>query len=119
MDAAKIEEFRSLIQQRLREIAETAVDTRERMGRDRGQFADPLDRASLESNRNFTLRLRERERKLVKKLEEALERLDQGTYGYCDECGELIDEKRLRSRPVTTLCIDCKEEQERLEKMEI
>lgn len=119
MDAQKRDEFRKLLQERLREIGEMTSDTRDGMGHDRGQFADPLDRASLESNRNFTLRLADRERKLVKKLEEAIERIDLGTYGDCEECGEPIDEKRLLSRPVTTLCIDCKEEQERLEEMEI
>jgi DnaK suppressor protein len=119
MDAQKREEFRDLLRERLREIGDTTVDTRDGMGHDRGQFADPLDRATLESNRNFTLRLRDRERKLVKKLNEALERIELGTYGDCEECGEPIDEKRLRSRPVTTLCIDCKEEQELLEEMEL
>lgn len=119
MEAAKLEEFRDLLEQRLRDLSDGAIDTVEGMGSDKAQFPDPLDRAMLESNRNFTLRLRDRERKLVKKLYEALDRIQQGTYGVCEECGDPIDDKRLRSRPVTTLCIDCKEEQERIELMEL
>ena len=75
-------------------------------------FPDPSDRASLETNRSFVLRIRDRERKLLTKIEEALERLDRGVYGICDECGEKITVARLKARPVTTLCIDCKSSQE-------
>ncbi len=79
-------------------------------------FPDPTDRASLESNRNFLLRIRDRERKLLAKIEQALERIDDGTYGVCEECGERIGLERLRARPVTTLCIDCKSLQEARER---
>lgn len=75
-------------------------------------FPDPTDRASLESDRNATLRIRDRERKLISKINDALERLGQGTYGLCEECGEEISVERLKARPVTTLCIQCKEDQE-------
>jgi DnaK suppressor protein len=75
-------------------------------------FPDPTDRAALEANRNFTLRIRDRERKLIGKIKEALDRLDDGTYGNCGECGEKIGIERLKARPVTTLCIDCKSLQE-------
>jgi DnaK suppressor protein len=71
-------------------------------------FPDPTDRALLESNRNFTLRLRDRERKLLIKIREAMKRIDSGTFGVCDVCGGEIDEKRLIARPVTAMCIDCK-----------
>jgi len=71
-------------------------------------FPDPTDRALLESNRNFTLRLRDRERKLLAKIMEAMKRIDDGTFGDCEGCGGEIGEKRLVARPVTTLCIDCK-----------
>jgi DnaK suppressor protein len=71
-------------------------------------FPDPTDRALLESNRNFTLRLRDRERKLLAKIKEAMKRVDDGTFGVCKGCGGKISEKRLVARPVTTLCIDCK-----------
>jgi DnaK suppressor protein len=71
-------------------------------------FPDPTDRALLESNRNFTLRLRDRERKLLAKIKEAMKRIEDGTFGGCEGCGGKISEKRLVARPVTTLCIDCK-----------
>lgn len=96
-----------------------AENTRGHMNETGALFADPLDRATLESNRNFTLRLRDRERVLVRKIQEALQRIETGSFGICEECGEAIDKERLLARPVTTLCIDCKEEQERVEKMEL
>jgi len=85
---------------------------------DHGQtFPDPTDRATLESERNFTLRIRDRERKLISKIKEALNRLDQGTFGICEECGEDISDERLKARPVTTLCINCKKKQENEERL--
>jgi len=71
-------------------------------------FPDPTDRALLESNRNFTLRLRDRERKLLSKIKKAMKRIDEGTFGVCEGCGGEISEKRLVARPVTAMCIDCK-----------
>lgn len=79
-------------------------------------FPDPTDRAVLEANRNFLLRIRDRERKLISKIQEALRRLDQGEYGVCEACGEKISIARLKVRPVTTFCIDCKSSQEVEEK---
>ena len=78
---------------------------------------DPTDRATLESDRNFTLRIRDRERKLIGKIKDALERIENGTYGICESCEEEISDKRLRARPVTTLCIKCKKKQEDEERM--
>jgi DnaK suppressor protein len=80
-------------------------------------FPDPTDRATLETDRNFMLRIRDRERKLISKIKEALERIEDGTYGLCEACGEPIGEKRLLARPVTTLCIDCKARQEKQERV--
>jgi DnaK suppressor protein len=79
-------------------------------------FPEPADRAALESERNATLRIRDRERKLIAKIDAALERINSGTYGICEECGEQIGVERLKARPVTTLCIDCKADQEAEEK---
>ncbi len=79
-------------------------------------FPDPGDRASHETDRNFTLRVKDRERKLVAKVKEALKRIEDGTYGICELCGEDISEKRLEVRPVTTYCIECKKEEEEMEK---
>ncbi len=73
---------------------------------------DPGDRALLESNRNAMLRMRDRERKLLVKIDEALDRLKDGTYGLCEVCGGEIGMARLTARPVTTLCIGCKSDQE-------
>lgn len=80
-------------------------------------FPDMTDQAAAEADQNFTLRLREREQKLLKKIEEALERIAAGTFGICESCGEEISLKRLRARPVTTLCIDCKTREEAEEKL--
>jgi len=71
-------------------------------------FADPNDRASQESDMSLELRNRDRERKLIKKIDETIGRIDAGEYGYCDSCGIEIGLKRLEARPTATLCIDCK-----------
>lgn len=80
-------------------------------------FPDLGDQASAEIDRNFMLRLRGREQKLLKKIEAAIEKIDNGTFGICDVCGQEIDIKRLEARPVTTMCIECKTEQEEEEKL--
>jgi len=80
------------------------------------RLPDEVDHAASQSERNFELRIREREQKLIAKMEEVLVRIDDGTYGVCDGCGEEISEKRLIARPVTTLCIDCKTKQEQAER---
>lgn len=80
-------------------------------------FPDLGDQASAETDRNFMLRLRGREQRLLKKIEEALDRIENGNFGICDDCGEDIDIKRLEARPVTTMCIDCKTLQEEEEKL--
>ena len=79
-------------------------------------YPDPTDRASAESDRSFELRIRDRERKLLSKIKEAIERIDNGSYGICDDCGDDIAKERLDARPVTTYCIDCKTRQEQEEK---
>ncbi len=109
--------FRKLLDQRKTEIlneAERAVGSMNN-GTDEA-FADPTDRATLESDRNFLLRMRDRERKLLGKIEEAYARIEDGSYGRCEECGGEIGTERLRARPVTTLCISCKSAQEARER---
>ncbi len=81
-----------------------------------GNIPDPNDRATVESDRSFELRLRGRERKLMEKINEALARIKGGTYGICRECGDKISIKRLEARPVAELCIECKTLQEQREK---
>lgn len=78
-------------------------------------FPDVSDQASAEIDQNFSMRIRDRERKLLKKINEALERMDAATYGTCERCGGDIPYKRLKARPVTTLCINCKTLQEQEE----
>jgi DnaK suppressor protein len=80
-------------------------------------FPDMGDQATVETDRNFMLRLRDRERMLLKKIDEAIESIDNGTFGICEECGNQIDLKRLEARPVTTLCIECKTRQEEEERI--
>jgi DnaK suppressor protein len=79
--------------------------------------ADQLDSSAMDAERSFTLRIRERESKLIRKINAALQRIQEGTYGECDECGEDISPARLKARPVTTYCIQCKTKLESLEKL--
>jgi len=116
MEPERLEFFRQLLHERLQEILGEADKTRNDMTGSAAPFPDPTDRASLETDRNFTLRIRDRERKLILKIREALDRIDAGTYGVCELCGGKISEKRLIARPVTTMCIDCKSSQEALER---
>jgi DnaK suppressor protein len=105
--------FRKLLDDRKREIlleAEHAIGTMNHESEE--VYADPTDRAALESDRNFLLRMRDRERKLLSKIDEAFARLDDGSYGRCEECDGEIGVERLKARPVTTLCIGCKSAQE-------
>ena len=80
-------------------------------------FPDLGDQATAETERSFMLRLRGRERRLLKKIENAIERIEQGIFGICEKCGSEIDMRRLEARPVTTLCIECKIQQEEEEKL--
>jgi DnaK suppressor protein len=105
--------FRRLLETRRREIlseAERAVGSMN--SKPEEPFADPADRATLESDRNFQLRLRDRERKLLAKIDEACDRISEGSYGRCEECAGEIGIERLKARPVTTFCIACKSDQE-------
>jgi DnaK suppressor protein len=113
MRQRELQFFRRLLETRRREIlseAERAVDSMNSSPEE--TFADPTDRASLESDRNFQLRLRDRERKLLTKIDEAIARLEDRSYGRCEECGGEIGIERLKARPVTTFCIACKSDQE-------
>jgi len=120
MDQEKLLYFKGLLEGRLHELVEEAGKTCSDMRHENeGDFPDPTDRASLESDRNFLLRIKDRERKLIQKVKEALDRIDNGSFGICESCGRPISEKRLRARPVTTLCIECKTEREDQERVEL
>ncbi len=116
MKPEKMDYFRALLLSRINELLNGAEKTVAEMTDEQENFPDPNDRASLESDRNFELRIRDRERKLIAKMQEALKRIDDGTFGLCDTCGGPISEKRLQARPVTTQCIDCKTKEEKMEK---
>jgi DnaK suppressor protein len=116
MKKKDIEYFREFLTNKLEELLSQADNTVSGMTTPKENFPDPTDRASLEADRNFMLRIRDREHKLIKKIKKALERIDNGTFGICEACGEDISIKRLKARPVTSQCIDCKSKEEALEK---
>jgi DnaK suppressor protein len=113
----KMDAYKAMLTQKINELLSEAGKTVSEMTNGKENYPDPNDRASLESDRNFELRIRDRERKLIMKMQEAIKRIDDGTFGICEVCGGQISEKRLIARPVTTLCIDCKTKQEKLEKL--
>ena len=112
MEQKDIEYFKTLLNDMLVEAQQKGDSTLQELSGDNELFADPADRATAESDRAFTLRIRDRERRLIRKIQSALQRIDDGTYGICDECGEEITIPRLKARPVTRLCINCKAKQE-------
>jgi DnaK suppressor protein len=112
MEQKDLEYFRELLSGMLEEALKQGEMTLEDMTDNNELCADPADRATVESDRAFTLRIRDRERKLIKKIRAALTRMDEGVFGICDECGEEIGVPRLKARPVTKLCINCKSRQE-------
>lgn len=116
METSQLDDFRRLLLARRRDLIDEAGRTVEGMTGTKEGFPDPTDRATLESDRNAQLRIRDRERKLLSKIDEALERIEDGSYGICEECGEAISVERLLARPVTTMCIECKADQENAER---
>lgn len=110
------QQFKKLLRQRLKESLEKTQDTLPDINDGMDRLPDKMDQASLASDMGFALRIREREARLTAKIREALERLEEGTFGICEDCGEEIPLKRLRARPVTTLCISCKKKQEAKER---
>lgn len=117
MDFEKREYFRNVLLEEMRALLEEAGKTVSEMTAETTSFPDPSDRATQESDRTFELRIRDRERRLLSKIREAIEKIDNGTFGICEMCGEEISEARLKARPVTTYCIDCKIEQEKGERL--
>ena len=117
MNKDRLDYFKQFLTNQRDTLVSEAMKTVEDMSDEEETFPDPTDRASLESDRNFLLRIRDRERKLIVKINEALARIEEGTFGICEMCGEDISEERLKARPVTTLCIDCKKTQETEERV--
>lgn len=116
MEKEIVEKFKQQLIEKREEILNEAGRTLSDMTDQNQNVPDPNDRATIESGRSFELRIRDRERKLLSKIEEALERVTEGEFGICEDCGEEIGLKRLEARPVTTLCIDCKTIQETKER---
>ena len=108
MSDRQLAHFRNILETLKAELMQDIERTVHTMQDEATVFADPNDRASQESDIALELRTRDRERKLIKKIDEALGRLEAGEYGYCDSCGVEIGLKRLEARPTATMCIDCK-----------
>jgi DnaK suppressor protein len=116
MSAKQNAHFRAILLSLKEELLEDIERTVHTMQDEATVFADPNDRASQESDIALELRNRDRERKLIKKVDESIARIESGDYGYCDSCGVEIGLKRLEARPTATLCIDCKTLEEHREK---
>lgn len=117
MSKEDLQRFKTQLTEKRDEIVRRAEQTlRQDMTLDADDLPDEMDLASSEYLQAFTFRLRGREKNLLDKIQKALDRIDNGTFGICEECDEQISMKRLEARPETTLCIRCKEEQERVER---
>ncbi|MEO5327944.1 MAG: RNA polymerase-binding protein DksA [Magnetococcus sp. THC-1_WYH] len=109
--------FYRLLAEWRRQLLDDATKTVAVMTEEKAAFADPADRATLETDRNFELRTRDRERKLISKIERTMETIEADDYGYCEECGVEIGLRRLEARPVTDQCISCKTRAEHKERV--
>ena len=117
MNKVALKKFKSLLTEKRDEILKKAKLTLEQdMTLDTDDLPDEMDLASSEYLQSFTFRLRGREKSFLDKIDKALVKIEDGSFGVCEECSEEISVKRLEARPETTLCIRCKEDQERMEK---
>lgn len=117
MNKTQLKKFKKLLEQKREDIVRRAQRTlSEDMTLDANDLPDEMDLASTEYLQSFTFRLRGREKTFLKKIQMALDKIEDASFGECEECSEPIALKRLEARPETTLCINCKEEQEREER---
>lgn len=116
MNEMQLEYFRKKLEDWKKSIVSQSVDTLEDLRQGGLQQPDDIDRASMETDKALDLRTKDRIRKLINKIDEALERIEDGSYGYCEETGDPIGIERLEARPVATLSIEAQERHERLEK---
>ena len=116
MSDGQLDHFREILNAWKRELMYEVDRTVHHMQDEAANFPDPNDRATQESEFGLELRTRDRERKLLRKIDSALARIDEGSYGYCDETGEEIGLKRLEARPVATLCLEAQERRELAER---
>ena len=108
--------FKNMLIEQFNELLNQGDNTVTSMKDEEYYFPDPTDRASVDELLNMKCRIRDRESKLIKKILDALDRIEAGDFGICEMCGEQISEGRLKARPVTTLCIECKTKSENMEK---
>jgi len=116
MTSERLEFFRKHLLERLERLQTEADKTLGDLTQEKENMPDSIDLASEESERDFNIRIKDRERRLIMKVREALQRIEEGEFGICVACGEDISEKRLIARPVTTHCIDCKTAAELMER---
>ena len=117
MRKREVVQYRTILKHQLTDLMGQGEQTVRRMvADDAEEISDPNDRGTVESERNWALRLGDRDRRLATKIEAALERIEKGTFGVCETCAAPIGAARLKARPITTLCIDCKTESERVER---
>jgi DnaK suppressor protein len=116
MKPQDLEKCRALLLASRESLLSEAINAVSSSTQQEERYADPCDRASYDHDQAFFFRIRDRESRLLRKIEQALARLDRGEYGSCEECGEEIALGRLLARPVAMLCIDCKRRMEELEK---
>jgi DnaK suppressor protein len=117
MNKVQLKKFKTLLTEKRDEIVKKAKQTLEEdMTLDANDLPDEMDLASSEYLQSFTFRLRGREKVFLDKIEKALRKIAEGSFGFCEECGEEISIMRLEARPETTLCIRCKDDQERVER---
>lgn len=115
LDATEI--FKASLLKSLKNLQERSEETITNIAEQHNQLSENIDRAAIASDRNFYIRLKSREGKLIQKIEKALDRIEEGSYGICETCGEDISVKRLEARPVTEYCIQCKTAAETAEKL--
>jgi DnaK suppressor protein len=115
-DQFQIEDLRQLLEDQMTELVHKAKEAVNVLSKEGDSTADPLDRATMDSGRDNSLRIRERESRLIQKILAALEKMDEGVYGICEACGDDIPISRLRARPVTAYCIHCKTKMETWER---
>jgi DnaK suppressor protein len=117
VDKAELNDFRQLLENQLDQLLRSASSSVVNLMDMDGRAADPVDRASVESDREYTFRIRTRESLLIRKIKDALDAIENGEFGICQRCGEEISTARLKARPVTQYCIKCKSEMEKWEKV--
>jgi DnaK suppressor protein len=116
LSTEEISHLHELLQKQMTSLVEQSKDAIQQFTDMRAQDADALDLAVSESNRDFSLRLADRERRLMRKIRHSLSRMHDGEFGVCESCGNAISYARLLARPVATQCIDCKTQAEQLER---